>query len=180
MFKNVFVLCTGRCGSTTFAKACQHFTNYTAGHETRTGLVGAARLAYPANHIEVDNRLSWLLGRLEKSHGDSAFYVHLKRDPVATAASFAKRTGGIMAAYQGKGILMNCKEKDPELVASDYVNTVTSNIELFLATKTNKMTVDLENSQQDFGQFAQAISAEGDITAALKVFDTHHNASSVT
>ena len=55
---NVFVLCTGRCGSTTFACACRHIENYTAAHESRSHLAGPERFAYPEDHIEVDNRLS--------------------------------------------------------------------------------------------------------------------------
>ena len=58
----VFVLCTGRCGSTTFARAAAHATNFTAKHESRTYKLGAQRLAYPDNHIEVDNRLAWWRG----------------------------------------------------------------------------------------------------------------------
>jgi hypothetical protein len=44
---NVFVLCTGRCGSTTFARACRHMTNYGVGHESRIGKLGEERLAFP-------------------------------------------------------------------------------------------------------------------------------------
>ncbi|GGA66833.1 hypothetical protein GCM10011521_01190 [Arenimonas soli] len=32
---NVFVLCTGRCGSVSFARASAYLTNYTAGQESR-------------------------------------------------------------------------------------------------------------------------------------------------
>ena len=53
-FRNVFVLCTGRCGSTSFERACRHATNWTSGHETRSHLLGADRLAYPDRHIEAD------------------------------------------------------------------------------------------------------------------------------
>jgi hypothetical protein len=31
---HIFILNTGRCGSTTCARACQHMTNYTAAHES--------------------------------------------------------------------------------------------------------------------------------------------------
>jgi len=44
MNMNVFVLNTGRCGSTTFSKACQHVSNFTSQHESRVGLLGDARL----------------------------------------------------------------------------------------------------------------------------------------
>jgi len=88
---NVFVLNTGRCGSTTFARACRHISNFSSAHESRTYLFGEERLAYPSNHIEVDNRLSWLLGRLDRKYGDRAVYVHLKRNIHDTAASFVAR-----------------------------------------------------------------------------------------
>jgi hypothetical protein len=84
---NVFVLCTGRCGSLAFARACAHMTNYSCGHESRCSLLGAERLSYPSRHIEVDNRLAWLLGRLDETYGKDAFYVHLRRDRDATARS---------------------------------------------------------------------------------------------
>ncbi|MFM8634352.1 MAG: hypothetical protein ACKOEX_06015, partial [Planctomycetia bacterium] len=72
-FRHVFVLCTGRCGSVTFAKACGHFRNYSTGHETNRA-PGPARLAYPDGHIEIDNRLAWFLGGLEERYGDDALY----------------------------------------------------------------------------------------------------------
>ena len=103
---NVFILCTMRCGSTTFIEACRHISNFTSSHESRTRLVGPQRLAYPEHHIEADNRLSWMLGRLDKTFGDDAIYVHLQRDPTATANSLLNRYGsGMMRAY-ATGILM--------------------------------------------------------------------------
>ena len=84
---NVFVLSTGRCGSTTFIKACSHITNYSSAHESLSTRTGKQRLNYPENHIEADNRLSWLLGRLDNTYGDDAFYVHLNRNIEDTIAS---------------------------------------------------------------------------------------------
>ncbi|MES9978612.1 MAG: hypothetical protein ABW107_07665, partial [Candidatus Thiodiazotropha sp. 6PLUC5] len=66
---NIFILNSGRCGSTTFIKACEHITNYTTGHETRAHLTGDKRIDYPDNHIEADNRLSWILGRIDNKFG---------------------------------------------------------------------------------------------------------------
>ena len=63
---NVFILSTGRSGSQTFARACAHVSNYTSAHESRSGLLGDAHFDYPDNHIESDNRLSWMLGRLDR------------------------------------------------------------------------------------------------------------------
>lgn len=176
---NIFILNTGRCGSTTFIKACQHINNYSSAHESRVTLIGEQRLNYPENHIEADNRLSWILGRLDSIYGDTAFYVHLSRDKNKTAESFIKRTEfGIMKAYR-EGILMQEQENDPTLeLAQDYIDTVESNIALFLKDKTNTLKFSLENAEQDFTKFWQAISAEGDFDAAIAEWKTSYNASS--
>lgn len=182
---NVFVLCTGRCGSTTFIKACRFIKNYSSAHESRNGLLGAERFNYPGNHIEADNRLSWLLGRLDKTYGDRAFYVHLVRDRSDTAASFIKRyDSGIIRAYRGtgnraSGIIMGLPENsDPMTVALDYCETVDANIEAFLRDKTRKMTFHIETAKLDFPIFCQRINAEvKNMERALAEFDVNHNAS---
>jgi hypothetical protein len=174
---NVFILSTGRCGSTTFARACGHVTNYTAGHETRWRRLGPGRLAYPPNHIECDNRLAWLLGRLDERYGDAAFYVHLTRDRAAVAASFDKRwgvRGGIIAAY-GHAIIHH--HRPGVGVCADYWDTVNSNIRLFLKDKTRTLDVRLEHARDDFRLFWDRVGAVGDLEAALREWDMKHNAS---
>ena len=175
---NVFILNTGRCGSTTFIKACQHITNYSSAHESRSTLISEQRLAYPENHIEADNRLSWILGRLDQTYADNAFYVHLSRDKNKTAASFSKRNDfGIMKAYR-EGLLMQEQKNDSALeLAQDYIETIESNIVLFLKDKTHTLEFTLENAEQDFKTFWQAINAEGSLDAALAEWKTSYNAS---
>ncbi len=175
---NVFILNSGRCGSTTFIKACQHITNYSAAHESLLDKAGIQRLNYPENHIEADNRLSWLLGRLDKVYGDSAFYVHLKRNPHDTANSFARRIDfGILKAYE-QGVLMHETHRLPAYdIASDYIKTVDSNIELFLKDKSHKILVSLETVQTDFADFWQRIGAQGNCDDALSEWRINYNAS---
>lgn len=177
---NVFILSTGRCGSTTFAKACKHITNFSSAHESRIGKIGQKRLDYPDNHIESDNRITWLLGRLQEKYGDSAVYVHLLRDPEKVADSFLKRytlKDSIIVAYSQSILLGGVKRGNPIDICRDYVYTVNSNIEAFLADKTKKMRFDLENSKSDFVEFWDLIGAVGDFQAALSEFDVQHNAS---
>jgi len=175
---NIFILNTGRCGSTTFIKACRHIRNFTARHESRVRYTGERRLAYPANHIEADNRLSWMLGRLEQKFGRDAFYVHLSRERTETADSFARRQQmGIMKAYR-EGILLGGEEEQTALdIARDYIDTVESNIALFLKDKPHKMAFSLENAKADFTKFWAWIGAEGDLQKALLEWDTRYNAS---
>jgi len=177
---NIFILNSGRCGSSTFIRACSHIRNYSSAHESLLHITGTGRLAYPANHIEADNRLSWFLGRLDETWGDSAFYVHLNRERQATARSFARRIDfGILRAYE-QGILMHEEHRHTaDEIALDYLDTVNSNIRLFLKDKTQKMNFSLENAKQDFEVFWQRIGAEGDLSAALAEWDTAYNASRV-
>lgn len=174
----VFILNSGRCGSMTFIHACRHITNFTAGHESRVRLIGAARLDYPDQHIEADNRLAWVLGRLDRVHGDQARYLHLGRDRLATAASFARRASfGIMKAYR-EGILLEGEPgQSAEDIALDYLDTVEANIALFLRDKRQRMDFRLEHAQRDFRSFWDWIGAEGDLERALAEWDRRHNAS---
>ena len=174
---NVFVLCTGRSGSTTFFRACQHITNYSAGHELNTSEVGRRRLRYPENHIEVDNRLSWLLGRLDQAYGDRAFYVHLIREEAPTARSFNRRWASrysIIRAY-AEGVL---RTKDQtEALCVDMIQTANANISHFLTAKPRTLTIPLEEARECFPKFWDSIGAEGPIEDALREFDVRHNVS---
>lgn len=82
-----------------------------------------------------------------------------------------------MAAYKGNGIIMGCKEKDDFLIASDYVDTVTENIQLFLKNKTKTLNFRLENAKADFVKFSEMVNAKENLNSALAEFDTNHNAS---
>lgn len=173
---NVFILNTGRCGSTSIIEACAYITNYSASHESRSGELGPGRFAFPDCHIEADNRLSWLLGRLDRAYGDNAIYIHLQRAPDKVALSFVGRfSHGIMRAYS-RGILRGLdRDADAYTVGLDYCDTVNANIALFLRDKTRKMDFRLEHAEADFRRFWALIGAEGDLEAAVAAMLTPHN-----
>ena len=187
---NVFVLTTGRAGSTTFSRACAHLANYTAAHQSRSNVIGLRRLDYPDNHIEADNRLSWFLGRLDEAYGARAFYVHLHRDPEATARSFLARFGsGILGAYYPGIVARNtdCETPDKELpedlrlaLCRDYVETVNANIRAFLRHRPNSGEVVLEDPRPGFATVLERIGATGDLDAALGEWDVSYNANRPT
>lgn len=177
---NIFILNSGRCGSSTFIKACQHISNYTSAHESLLWKTGTQRFDYPANHIEADNRLSWLLGRLDNAYGNNAFYVHLKRSQADTANSFSKRIDfGILKAYE-QGILMHDQHIHSALeIANDYIETVDANINCFLKDKSKKLDICLQSVKTDFAKFWQQIDAQGNLQSALDEWDIAYNASCV-
>jgi len=180
---NVFVLSTGRSGTTTFIKACQHISNFTAGHETQWRTLGNDRLNYPPDHIEADNRLTWFLGRLDDGYGKDAFYVHLIRDKEATSKSFEKRythSRSILRAYVHGILALSPKEVEEQVIresTKDYWETVNANIRLFLKDKPRQMTIHLESIKEAFPEFWETIGANGDLSKAMAEFDVKHNAS---
>ena len=174
---NVFVLCTGRCGSVTFSKACEHFTNFSVGHESRSEYLWPSRLAFPRNHIEVDLRLAWYPGLLERVYGKQAFYVHLRRDASEVAESYRKKF-----ARQGKGMARAWYEIMRRPIAAhvpktidDMVDVINMNIEWYLRDK-EYMRFDIETAYQQFPDFCEAIGAKGDLDAARREFLNKYNA----
>jgi hypothetical protein len=182
-FKNIFVLSPGRSGSKTFIEASSHLTNYSAAHESLSAHLGDKRFAYPSDHIEADNRLIWFTGELAERFSDDVLYINLIRDFDATVDSFYHRLqnssyrASIMNAF-AHGILMKPgdwradQERD---LAAFYVQTVQSNIELFLKDRDHH-TVHLEDGGGSFNEFLQMISAEGDLERVRSTWLTVHNA----
>jgi hypothetical protein len=174
----IFVLGTGRCGTTTFARACAHLTNFTAGHETRAKRIGADRFAYPDRHIEADNRLCWFLGELGHRFPD-AWYVHLRRDREEVVDSFLRRwnTKSIIRAFGHQVVLHGADWPDDERrdVCGFYVDTVTANVAEFLAQR-RSMTIWLSEAPVVFPAFLDWIDAEGDLAAAMAEWGIRHNA----
>ena len=178
--ENVFVLCTGRCGSTTFIRACEKIENFTASHESRSKLLGSDRICYPKRHIEADNRLTWFLPRLAaKVDPATTLFVHLTRSHSDVVKSFTyRKDGGIMKAYRD-GILMReggkTSAEDDFLIAEDYVRCVNEHIDTFLATQVNVMRLELERISQDFPEFWRRIGAIGSLSGAMEQLEIHHN-----
>ncbi len=168
---NVFVLCTGRCGSLTFARARRFIENYTSAH----GSDPQMRLDYPDDHIEVDNRLPWLLGRLDEAYPD-AYFVHLLRNLEDTVRSFVERGsnrrtsplhGFMFALKQGKA-------DSPKATAEELVDTINANIRHYLQRRPH-VTIQIEDPQAGFTRMWREIGGVGDRSAALAALTECHN-----
>jgi len=178
---NVFVLTTGRTGSTTFYKACRHISNYSVSHESRCMIIGDDRLQFSDFHIEVDNRLSFFLGTLDKLYGDDAIYIHLLRNEELVVNSYNKRWYGrnsIMNTF-AEAIhyfrVKNLSSKQKEDLTRSYVKTTNDNIDLFLKDKSKVLVISLENILNDYKEFWKFIKAEGDLNKALSTFSKRYN-----
>ncbi|MDR9447709.1 MAG: hypothetical protein RI535_00630 [Psychroflexus sp.] len=179
----VIVLCSGRTGSLTLSKSCQHISNYTCNHESKVQLRFNDRFKFPDQHIEIDNRLIWQLGSLQNNIGDDARYVYLKRDLSKVKKSFINRL------YQPKSIFYSycesVKKSTPEnksateidQLADDFLKTVDDNIRFYLKDKSYQMEFQLENYATDFSKFWDFIAAKGDYDKAVSEFSKQHNPS---
>lgn len=168
-------------------------TNYTTSHEDKRSLIGRERFNYAENHIAVDYRLAWMLGRLDEAYGKNAFYVHLQRKPVDVAKSFARmaqisRTStevvtvfdlpewlNHMGAPVWAHMHVQAQKALPlTVVAEDMVRSINSDIKMFLKDK-DHMKVRVENVEEDFPEFWGKIGAEGDLDAAMNAWRAKHN-----
>jgi hypothetical protein len=160
-------------------------------------LIGDARFAYPDDHIEVDNRLSWFTGELAERFPD-ARYVHLVRDPAATADSYLERwprppasrrerlrkawasraPGALLLPAFANGIVMRWTkwpEQERRAVSEFMIQTINANIREFLRGR-DHLTVELESAADSFRTFWDWIGATGDEEAALREWDVRHHA----
>lgn len=176
-FSRVFVLCSGRCGSVTLSKALACADNFTVGHESNMAVAGPERLHYPTQHIEIDNRLTFMLGRLHARYGDEPLYVHLMREPAACAASYAKRFHpGLLLFAWARGIHVGMPDElDLAMLARDLVDNMNQNIALFLADRPHVARVRVEHFGADVAALWAQMGAEGNLQAALASLSTHHN-----
>ena len=179
----VIVLCTGRSGSLTFARACQNISNYTVGHESRSQQLGENRFNYPDNHIEADNRLIWFPGALDREFSNNAFYVHLIRSREDTIQSYNRRwikNGSLIRAYCEGIHQISLHKLDRHLrleVVGDFYDQLNDNIAQFLKDKDHKLTLHIEKAANEFTLFWKMIGAEGDLEKALETFELKFNKS---
>jgi len=171
----VFVTGTGRCGSLTFHKACQHATNYTSSHETHTNKVADGRLAgdvanweYPDDHIEVSPQLVIAVPILRKRY-PRAKWVHLVRtDRDACARSLYHKSD--MRAFAAYWFLNDAP--DEAAVAYAIYDTVRSLCDALLP---DAFTLELERAAEQWRACWDFMGARGDFRASLDEWNTRHN-----
>ena len=177
----IFVLTSGRTASKTFARASQLLDGMSAGHETRAGIV-EDRLSYPDNHVEVDNRLAWFLGSLDKMYDDSdTFYVYLTRDSESVAESYLKRwhikVSVVRAFYHG--ILMHSEKPHVARAREScrlFVETVNDNIRYFLSHRKNWCEVRVDHFVEDYFAFMDQVGLTGDKEEISEILNSVINA----
>lgn len=175
----VFVLGTGRCGSTTFSKACGHATNLTCAHESPLWGPGGF-LAFPDDHVEVNPGLTWLVPSLARATWAEDRFVWLVRDRAAVIRSWIRRgkgAGPIRWYRLFAGSKENVSdEKFAEICEACY-DWMTDLISEFVMTREHAKVVAMEEAVDWFPGFWEWIGAEGDLDAAVAEWSIRYNAS---
>lgn len=172
----VLVLTTGRTGSMSLYRACQHIKNYTTGHDSKAGLLAAERTMVADQHIEIDTRFAWMLGRLALLDKGDVHYVHLTRATEDIAQSYNLRWAnrkGIMRGYC-EGILERDKAPGDLAIARDLVETTEDNIKAFLVGRPHS-TLRLETIGNDLAALFDKIRADVQAEDAMAEFRKRHN-----
>ena len=163
----VFVVCTGRCGSVTLAKACEHLDNFTVGHEEIN-----EDLEYPDNHIAINPQFSIVLDELVAKYPD-AVYVYLERCTDDTAKSFQDLDNGSWLIHWQA--LYNTVFPLPTFrAAKAWVRM--SKLLITSTLPSDYIKINLATIKGDFLKFVGAIGGQGNIIAALAELDVKHNA----
>jgi hypothetical protein len=151
----VFVLGTGRCGTVTFSKAGQHFSNYTCSHESKSQ---KNDLVYADGHIEVDPHLFWHLPNLIEKYTD-AMFVHLDRNKHACVKSLGKRNSTRLYAKFTEMVGDNMY--NPIEISSKYYDFCNKTISLVLkqtGVRSIRMTTPI--SEESWRIFCKEIGEE--------------------
>jgi hypothetical protein len=115
----IFVVGTGRCGTTTFAHAAAYLDNYTVCHESHAGRVGD--WSYPDQHIEVSAQLALGIPLLLERY-PGARWVHLVRDRQPTVESMVAVSANYLRAF---GLYwFHAPDADPAAIAGALHDTV--------------------------------------------------------
>jgi hypothetical protein len=167
-----FVLGTGRCGTKTFNKACEHLVGYTTAHELKTF---NNDLTYNDNHIECDCHLFWHLPNLFKLYPD-ALYIHLIRDKEPCVNSWKRR--GTIKAYSAFTEMDEHGRLAPHIIASNYYDFVIGMIDSFFENKECKfIKMSLPPSGQQWKYFHTLLGKPEGYQQSFLEWKVIHNAS---
>lgn len=171
----VFVVGTGRCGTSTFYQACKHITNYTVGHETKKGPSKIGDWEFPDNHIEISSNLTIALPHLIRTYPEAKF-VRLKRNKQDCIKSLAECVPESMVMFAKQWWYLY----DIDLISLDYLKVASTFYdwceELYqMVLPIGSLFYDIEKMEQNFAKFCLTIEATGKLADGTSEFKKKYN-----
>lgn len=173
----VFVVGTGRSGTSTAYHALQHVAKHTVGHESRAGIL--LHHEYPENHIEVSSQLIPEIVQLALQY-PNAKWIWLKRGKSATVRSIATQCPDAMAAYGFQWFQVVVKKEEPRRseqllqIAELYYDAMYSLLSSLLPT--DAYCLHIETIKDQWEACWKYHAWEGDFQASLSAWNRHYNA----
>lgn len=164
----IFVVGTGRCGTTTFARACENARNRTVGHETCAGKVYS--FEYPQKHIEVDAPLVFRMNDLRRLNPGCRFVHLIRTDRAACIESMVRYDPEICRAFGW--MVYHFAECDALTGAAALYDTITR-----IPKGNDVLTVSLESIKENWSKCWEWMGCEGDFIKSLETWEHKFNAS---
>lgn len=170
----IFVVGTGRCGTSTFYHAAKHATNYHVGHESRAGRREPNDYIYPDQTLEISCHLSFAVPLLYERNGfHDVKIVHLVRERRPCIESLARVKDALQSLAFG---IQQCKPKsDTEHLAwaEWWYDLVNENIS---ATAWHPFEFQMEAAEDFWPDFWMWAGCEGDFDASMEEWRRKYNA----
>lgn len=170
----VFVVGTGRCGTSTFFHACLHIRNYGTGHESKRGVNQIGNWSFPDDHIEIASNLTIGLNQLRGKYPE-ALWVRLKRNREDCIKSLAEQSSDAMLDFAHQWWYLDMTEAVDNIeVASQFYDFCEDFYQNCLPA--DALFFDLEHIKEHWIMFWNQTKADGDYLASLQEWDRQYNA----
>ena len=165
----VFVVGTGRCGTSTFYHACRHIHNYEAYHEPNSGQVDSFETEDQV--INVSSQFVVRIPELLKKYPESK-WIHLIRNRDQCVESLAKCCPVEMDGY----VRQWCQIFQCNLTRASqfYYDSINSMIELMLRNQ-SCLTMNLPIRRPAWMTFWSFVGAQGDFESSLREWESCYN-----
>lgn len=167
----VFVVGTGRCGTSTFYQACLHATNYLSRHEAYA--IGDCPPFFFPEHpsIEIGSTLTMFIPRLKRRF-PQARWVHLQRERQACCESIARECHEESVGFAKRWLWKS--EINPVRAAEIFYDSVNDLCQSLLPEAFHLQLETVEQQWLDCWKFMNCV---GDFSSSLSVWRRKYNPS---
>jgi hypothetical protein len=166
----IFCLGTGRSGTSSFYQAAKSLHGFTAGHESRAGIVHD--WTFPDQHVEVASQLVYGIPLLLRRYPD-ARWVHLVREREACVFSLQRQCWESMTSFAQQWFLVD-HPADVAKAAGEFYDRTNDLIEALCPPELT-MRIRTEELAERWPEFCEWIGADYDRELAAEALSHRYN-----
>lgn len=174
--KNIFCTGTGRCGTSTLARALEHAKGYTVGQESHIGhnvLIEpvSGYYTYPDNHIEVSPHLALSISPLVALY-PSACWVHIRRSRETCVRSLMDNCKDQMLGFVHQWFQI--EDCTVEQASGLFYDVMDYTIQESLKNQ-HYVQIDLESAWEQWPKVWDYLGLEGDMAKSRQEWKRKYN-----